>query len=78
MSEMLLWLKEYWGFLLGIITVVSPFIWLKLDARYAKKNDIYDLRASLQRIEQATKTLEVHTKNSQEMLNLLIKKELNK
>ncbi|VEJ09734.1 DUF2730 family protein [Actinobacillus delphinicola] len=78
MSEILMWLKEYWGFLVGIITVVSPFVWLKLDARYAKKNDLHELRQSLLRIEKTMTTLEVHIQKSQEILNMLMKKELNK
>ncbi|MDP8171535.1 DUF2730 family protein [Pasteurella skyensis] len=76
MIELIQLIKEYWAVSIGVATFIGSLVWLKLDARYAKKNDISELRGALNRIERTTIGLQTNTKNLQDMVQLLLKKEL--
>ncbi|MDP8079529.1 DUF2730 family protein [Phocoenobacter skyensis] len=76
MIELIQLIKEYWAVSIGVATFIGSLVWLKLDARYAKKNDISELRGALNRIEGTTIGLQTNTKNLQDMVQLLLKKEL--
>ncbi len=76
MIEIIQLIKEYWAVSIGLSTIIGSFIVLKLDARYAKKSDISELRNTLSRIESTTVEMRTNTKNVQDNVNLLLKKEL--
>ncbi len=76
MIEFIHLIKEYWAVSIGLSTVIGSFVFLKLDARYAKKSDISELRNTLNRIESTSVELKTNTKNLQDNVSLLLKKEL--
>lgn len=43
-------IEQHWGVLLTVSGVAGSLIWLKLDIRYAKRNDINQLRDGQEKI----------------------------
>lgn len=44
MSDFMMFFKEYWGLLIGIMGVFLPIFWLALDSKYASKSEFRSVR----------------------------------
>ncbi|MBS9777617.1 MAG: DUF2730 family protein [Gammaproteobacteria bacterium] len=75
MTEVFHFLKDYWFLTLSVSGFVGSLLWVKLDARYMKREDVKELSQSIKDVEGRTKTLEdkiQHLPSAEKFQNMMI------